>query len=178
MALPVRSSLFLLVLPVLLLTVAVWGLVRGHGKDDWPVPEEAKKAKNPVPVNEAGLASARGLFAENCAQCHGETGKGDGPMADMTTPKPADFSDAHMMGEMTDGEVFYKISEGRMPMPSFKKKFSDEQRWQLVNLVRTFAPKTAPAPKKSAPARNPIPLTNTKPRGRGPSSPRHGPFPT
>jgi mono/diheme cytochrome c family protein len=152
-ALPIRSLLRAPVLPVFLLAVAVLGLAHGHGKDDWPVPAEAKKMKNPVPASEAGLAAARGPFAENCAQCHGETGKGDGPMADMTNPKPADFSDAHMMGEMTDGEIFYKIGEGRMPMPSFKKKFSGEQRWQLVNLIRTFAPK--PAPKNSAPAKKP-----------------------
>jgi len=52
-----------------------------------------------------------------------------------------------MMEEMTDGEIFYKISEGRRPMPSFKKRLTEEQRWQLVNYVRTFAPKLEPAPK-------------------------------
>ncbi len=76
-------------------------------------------------------------------------------MAEMSSPKPADFADAQMMGGMTDGEVFYKISEGRMPMPSFKKKLSDEQRWQLVNLIRAFAPKPAPDPNKPAPAKKP-----------------------
>jgi len=48
---------------------------------------------------------------------------------------------------MTDGELFWKISEGRRPMPEFKKRLTEEQRWQLVNYVRTFAPKPAPAPK-------------------------------
>jgi mono/diheme cytochrome c family protein len=133
--------------------LAAWGLARGQRKDEWPVPEEAKKVKNPVSVSEAGLATARALYAENCAQCHGETGKGDGPMAEMTSPRPADFSDAKMMSGITDGEISYKIAEGRMPMPSFKKKFSDEQRWQLVNLIRTFATRPAPDPKKPAPAK-------------------------
>ena len=155
MALPARSLSRTLVLPVFLLSVAVWGLAQGQGKDGWPVPEEAKKAKKPIPVSEAGLAAARGLYAENCAQCHGETGKGDGPMAEMTSPKPADFSDVHLMADITDGEIFYKIGEGRMPMPSFKKKFSDQQRWQLVNLIRTFAPKPSPDSKKPEPAKKP-----------------------
>lgn len=156
MAPPIRSLSRALVLPVFLLSVAVWGLAHGQGKNHWLVPEEAKKLKNPVPVTETGLAATRDLYSENCAQCHGEAGKGDGPMAEMTNPKPADFSDAHRMGEITDGEIFYKIGEGRMPMPSFKKRFSDEQRWQLVNLVRAFAPKPpAPDPRKSARAKKP-----------------------
>jgi len=71
----------------------------------------------------------------------------------MYDVQPADFTDAHMMGEMTDGEIFYKITEGRKPMPSFKKRMTEEQRWQLVNYVRTFVPKAAPAAKsKNAPA--------------------------
>lgn len=162
MALSFRSLVRAFVLPVFLLSAALCGLTQGNGKDDWPVPEEAKKVKNPVSVTDAGVAAARVLYAENCAQCHGETGKGDGPMAEMSIPKPADFSDAQRMREMTDGEIFYKIGEGRMPMLSFKKKFSEEQRWQLVNLIRSFAPKSAPEaktpppdPKKAAPVKKP-----------------------
>jgi mono/diheme cytochrome c family protein len=56
-----------------------------------------------------------------------------------------------MMEEMTDGEIFWKIGEGRRPMPSFKKRLTDDQRWQLVNYVRSFAPKPALAP-ESTPA--------------------------
>ena len=130
------------------LAAVVW--VAAHGKKDWPVPEEATKLKNPVPASEAALAAGKALFVEHCAQCHGVGGKGDGPEAPMYSVKPADFTDAHMMGEMTDGEIFWKISEGRRPMPTFKKQLTEEQRWQLVNYVRAFAPQPAPAPKPSA----------------------------
>ena len=128
-----------------------------HGKDAWPAPEEAKKMKNPVAPTEASLAAARAIFLDNCAQCHGEDGKGEGPEAAMYDVKPANFTDAHMMGEMTDGEIFWKISEGRRPMPTFKKRLTEEQRWQLVNYLRTFAPKPSPHsqsgdPTKKAPA--------------------------
>ncbi len=64
----------------------------------------------------------------------------------MYTPAPSKFNDAHMMSEMTDGEIFWKMTEGRKPMPSFKKQLSDEQRWQLVNFVRTLTPKTGAKP--------------------------------
>ena len=43
------------------------------------------------------------------------------------------------MGAMTDGELFYKLSEGHKPMPSFKKRLSEDQRWRLVLLLRSFA---------------------------------------
>jgi len=135
------------VLLALALALATWAVA--HGKKDWLAPEDAKKLKNPLAVTDASLAAAKAVFLDHCAQCHGEGGKGDGPEAPMYDVKPADFTDAHMMGEMTDGEIFWKISEGRRPMLEFKKRLTEEQRWQLVNYVRTFAPKPAPAPKPS-----------------------------
>jgi mono/diheme cytochrome c family protein len=96
--------------------------------------------KNPVPPSSAALAAAKSIYDERCANCHGDTGKGDGSDAVIYTVKPADLTDAHMMSQMTDGEIFYKISEGRKPMPAFKKLLTEEQRWQLVHFVHTFAP--------------------------------------
>jgi mono/diheme cytochrome c family protein len=112
-------------------------------KDPWLVPEEYKKLKSPIVPSDAGLSAALDIYKERCAQCHGETGKGDGPDAKMYSVKSADFTDTRVMSEMTDGEVFYKITEGRRPMPSFKKRLTEEQRWQLVHFLRTFAPKFA-----------------------------------
>jgi mono/diheme cytochrome c family protein len=44
------------------------------------------------------------------------------------------------MSSVTDGEIFYQISQGRKPMPAFKKRLSEEERWQLVLYVRSLAP--------------------------------------
>ncbi len=133
------------------LFLAAWAVA--HGTKNWPVPDEARKLKNPVPATEASLAAAKAVYVEQCAQCHGDQGKGDGPESPMYDVKPADFTDAHMMSEMTDGEIFWKISEGRRPMPSFKQRLTEEQRWQLVSFVRTFSPKPAPSQKPAqAPA--------------------------
>ncbi len=135
------------------LALAAWA--GAHGEKSWPVPDDAKKLKNPVPATQATLAAAKAIFLDNCAQCHGEQGKGDGPEAPMYDVMPADFTDPHMMGEMTDGEIFWKISEGRKPMPTYKKRLTEEQRWQLVNYLRTLAPKpNPPASKKPTPPKH------------------------
>lgn len=106
----------------------------------WKIPEEAKQRKNPVQATPAALAAARSIYHDKCVQCHGETGKGDGSDAALYYPAPATFTDVPHMSATTDGELFYQISEGRKPMPSFKKRLTEEQRWQLVLLVRSFAP--------------------------------------
>lgn len=100
--------------------------------------EEARATANPVPDSPAALAEARTLYTEHCAHCHGDTGAGDGGEAQMYTPPPADFT-RPSMANIRDGELFYKITEGRRPMPSFKRVLTDEQRWKLVRLIRTFA---------------------------------------
>ncbi len=50
---------------------------------------------------------------------------------------------------VSDGELFYKISQGRKPMPSFRKRLSEQQRWELVLMIRSFAPNAAsPTPER------------------------------
>jgi mono/diheme cytochrome c family protein len=110
----------------------------------WVVPEEFKKKKNPLVASESTLKAARGIYKDECAQCHGERGKGDGPEAMMHDPPPSDITDSKHMNTVTDGEIFYQISEGRKPMPSFKKRLTEDQRWGLVLFVRTFSASVAP----------------------------------
>jgi mono/diheme cytochrome c family protein len=110
----------------------------------WVVPEEVKKLKNPIAPSESTLKAARGIYMDECAQCHGERGKGDGPEAAMHDPPPADITDARHMNTVTDGELFYQISEGRKPMPSFKKRLTEDQRWGLVLLARSLSASSSP----------------------------------
>ena len=113
-------------------------------QEEWNAPDAAKKVKNPLPTSAASIAAGRTVYHNNCERCHDETGNGDGPDAELYDPGPANFTDGQLMQPMTDGELFYKITEGRRPMPSFKKSLSEEQRWQVVNYIRTF---TKPAKK-------------------------------
>lgn len=124
--------------------LALWFAARA-GKTQLD-PEQARRLKNPVTLNAQTLQAAKAIYKEKCEHCHGETGAGDGPEAMMYDPAPADLSRAHVR-QMTDGEVFYQISEGRKPMPPFKDQLTEEQRWQLVHYVRSFAAQPSPAAK-------------------------------
>jgi len=108
-------------------------------KTPWVIPAMEKARKNPLAFSEANLAAAKQVYSAKCANCHGDTGKGDGSDAMMYDPSPADLTDASKINKRTDGEIYYQITEGRKPMPSFKTKLTEEQRWQLVLLVRAFA---------------------------------------
>jgi mono/diheme cytochrome c family protein len=121
------------------------GPVATHGaepqkiKSPWEASESDKKAKNPVKVTREGLNDAAKLYLQNCLICHGKTGAGNGPQAKKLPQKPANFTDAKMMSKVTDGELFWKMSTGRPPMPAWQAQLSDTQRWQLVNYIRAFA---------------------------------------
>jgi mono/diheme cytochrome c family protein len=128
-----RKALF--VCALLLIFIAI-GLAAFHRKT-WVVPPAQKEIKNPLPPSAANLAAAKEIFSDKCANCHGDGGKGDGSDAMMYDPAPSDLTDAKL-AKKTDGELYYQITEGRKPMPSFKKKLTDEQRWQLVLLVRSL----------------------------------------
>ena len=125
---------------VLLLSLAAGSVVYAFfHPGPWIVPEEAKRAPNPIKPSRANPTEARHVYQDNCAECHGEMGKGDGDRSRVFGTPPANFTDATHMNTMSDGELFYKMSEGHRPMPAFKKRLSDEQRWQLVLFIRSFA---------------------------------------
>ncbi|MGB7285048.1 MAG: cytochrome c [Candidatus Acidiferrum sp.] len=114
----------------------------------WSIPEAAKVRRNPIQPSPAALAAARSIYLDKCANCHGQTGKGDGPDAASYYPSPASLADAKRMNSETDGEIFYKISQGRKPMPAFKKRLTEEQRWQLVLFVRSLSAPASQAESK------------------------------
>ena len=137
-----RKFLFAGLLFLILISISL-SLYQHHRQ--WVIPESARQRINPLQSTESHLLSARRVYDEDCAQCHGSTGKGDGPEAKLHDPLPADLTDPKTTSSFTDGEIFYQISEGRRPMPSFKRRLTENQRWQLVLLVRSFLQPANPA---------------------------------
>ena len=70
--------------------------------------------------------------------CHGEQLRGDGPAAAMFQKAPPDLSTAEARERMTDGEIFFKITVGKRPMPAMEAKLSEVKRWEVVHYVRTL----------------------------------------
>jgi putative copper export protein/mono/diheme cytochrome c family protein len=110
------------------------------------VPEFARLTRSPIPPALNQIAAGQQLYAENCATCHGVTGKGDGPSASNLIPKPADLT-IHVPMH-SDGELYWWITHGitTTAMPAWDTRLSDLQRWQMVQFIRTFGVKATPVP--------------------------------
>jgi mono/diheme cytochrome c family protein len=111
-------------------------------KNTWELPEDADKTKNPVEATAESIEKGKALYLDrgkgNCVFCHGETGANEQNV--RRRRKPADLTNKERMAKMTDGEVFWKISKGITGiMPAGEKRMSEEERWHVVNYVRTLA---------------------------------------
>jgi mono/diheme cytochrome c family protein len=123
----------LVAVAVVATAVTAAGVPCVSAQGEWKAPADAKALKNPV----KGTGSAKKNVETNCVSCHGPGGKGDGPAAAaLPPPKPANWTSAKVQGE-SDGELFWKISNGRGAMPPWKH-LPEKDRWEIVNYIRTL----------------------------------------
>lgn len=105
---------------------------------DWPVPANYKSMVNPYKGKKDADGIGKDLWMQHCKSCHGKEGYGDGKKADELETELRDFTTKEVQSQ-TDGEIYYKMVKGRDEMPSFNKKVSaKEDRWLLVNYIRTL----------------------------------------
>lgn len=131
------------VIPKLLVTgivVLFTTLASAQHRTPWNVPDDVKTEKNPYASDESSKARGKNTYKTECQRCHGKQGKGNGTSADLLDIQVADLSSAKVQSQ-TDGELFWKISEGRKPMPLSKTTLTDDQRWDIINFIRTFKSK-------------------------------------
>jgi copper transport protein len=98
---------------------------------------------NPITPNSDSVAAGQTIFTATCAPCHGTGGKGDGPIGATLNPRPADLTQHAIPGVHTDAQLYEWITNGfpGSRMPAFKSTLSDTDRWNIVNFIRTLAPK-------------------------------------
>ena len=102
----------------------------------WVAPEAEKVKKNPLPSDKKFVEQGSKLAQVNCVACHGAKGKGDGAAAVALNPKPADWTSKRVQDE-SDGELFWKISNGRGAMPPWKH-LPEQDRWALIRYIRSL----------------------------------------
>jgi mono/diheme cytochrome c family protein len=119
-------------------------VVMDQGKivQQWQAPAEAAKLANPVKDKPDAAKLGREYYLQKCADCHGKTGQGNGWMSGNTkrdgTPLPPTNLASQMVQANSDGELFWKITNGRSPMPAHRVRFDDEQRWYIVAYLRSL----------------------------------------
>jgi copper transport protein len=99
---------------------------------------------NPVPSTTASITRGGELYQQSCVTCHGISGRGDGPLARGLNPRPADLR-VHV-AQHTEAQLWLWVSDGvpGTAMPAFRSSLSDEDRWHIVNYLRSqFAATTA-----------------------------------
>ena len=111
----------------------------------WAVPSELRGMKNPVPLTPQIVAEGRAHFADHCAGCHGNDGKGAG-IGKQMYPKAPDMTLAATQS-LSDGELFAIIENGvRLTgMPGFGNgtAASAHGSWGLVHFIRHLPNLTA-----------------------------------
>jgi mono/diheme cytochrome c family protein len=106
------------------------------------VPEEAKGIKNPVRPTPKSLEDGQLIYSSQCAMCHGSAGDGRGELVERFGYEMPDFTDAEFQSQRTDGELFYVLTHGHGKMRGQGGRLDDKTRWNLVNYVRSFRPKS------------------------------------
>jgi mono/diheme cytochrome c family protein len=123
----------------LLLALLVLGLQSPTAPRKGGNPEGAK-LKNPAAATPESLAAGKRLYQRLCIRCHGAGGKGDGEAA--VGAEPADLVSGKWTFGSTDGEIYAAIREGTSKdMEGYAERISETDTWNVVNYVRSLAPK-------------------------------------
>ena len=105
------------------------------------IPAEAARMVNPVKPTAESQAHAKKMWGYDCAICHGAIGNGKGDIAAEMKPPLKDYTDPAALKDMTDGELFYIIKNGKGQMPGEGDRAKADDIWNMVILVRSFSKK-------------------------------------
>lgn len=103
----------------------------------WNAPESSAKAKSPAKSDESTIKDGKAIYTQHCKSCHGVKGVGDGDKAKKIEISCGDFTSQDFKND-SEGTDYWKITEGRKPMPSFKDKLTDQERWKVVAYIRSL----------------------------------------
>ena len=97
---------------------------------------DAAVIQNPIPATPESIAQGEYLYQINCLVCHGAGGLGDGPVGLLLATAPVDLNDAYTQ-DQADGQIFFTLTRGRGTMPYYRDALTHEERWHVVNYLRS-----------------------------------------
>jgi len=104
------------------------------------IPDEYESKTNALEATQAHLAAGEKLYEQNCASCHGGSGRGDGPAASNLDPQPANIARFSDMPMASDRYLYWTIAEGGEPigsaMPAFGDALTEEEIWQVITYLQ------------------------------------------
>ena len=103
----------------------------------WVVPDDQKALVAPFKFTSDMQKQGEQIYLKNCQSCHGLPGKDNWA---KLTPPPGDLSKEKAQNQ-TDGEIFYRITTGKVPMPEFRNILTEDDRWWVIAFLRSFNPK-------------------------------------
>src|SRR6267378_5121968 len=102
---------------------------------------ETAKQVNPVKSTPSSIASGKKSYTYDCAMCHGKEGAGDGDLARDMQLKLRDFRDASTLKDLSDGDIYSIINNGKGKMMGEEGRLKPDEIWDIVNFVRTLPKK-------------------------------------
>lgn len=140
-----NKSVFRLMLILVVVLLSVASVLSGcESKKQVDKKEETKKEAEEkkeeeeakyFPAKEPDTAQGKTVYSSNCVACHGAAGKGDGPNAEGLSKKPANFTDTTQMRKRKPSDLYITITNGNEPMPSFRSRLSEDERWSATYYV-------------------------------------------
>ena len=103
----------------------------------WVVPNDQKAVVAPFKFTPDMQKQGEQIYLKNCQSCHGLLGKDNWA---KLTPPPGDLSKEKAQIQ-TDGEIFYRITTGKVPMPEFRNILTEDDRWWVIAYLRSSNPK-------------------------------------
>jgi mono/diheme cytochrome c family protein len=105
------------------------------------IPAEAARMINPVKPTLESQTHVKKMYGYECAMCHGENGNGKGDLVGDMKLTLKDYTDPAALKDLTDGQIFYIIKNGKGQMPGEGDRAKTEDIWNMVIFVRSFAKK-------------------------------------
>jgi hypothetical protein len=121
--------------PLFLLLLLVAAALRLQAQNPgWVVPDDQKGKICPVKFTPDMVKQGEAIYLKNCQSCHGLPAKKNFA---AIKPSPGDLSEP-MVGSQKDGELFYRITTGKAPMPEFRNILTEDERWYVISFLRSF----------------------------------------